>query len=93
MSKKTIFTCDKCGHEQDTDNQFWTVSVGFVYGTGTVGFGNGAKSLQVCRPCLEGFGLVPQTDVKKTSEAKTPSVEDLIREILGHFVTAEALND
>ena len=78
---QTIYKCDKCGHEQHTPEQFWTVGVtADCWGMGSKFVPD--KSLQVCRPCLEHLGIYPR---QKTIESPTyapPSLEELIREIL-----------
>ena len=76
----TIYKCDKCGNEQTTKEQFWTVGVIAT----TSHSSSGAlpiKSIHVCRPCLESFGIYVQ---KKKDELlpKPPTVEELIREII-----------
>lgn len=83
MSRKTIYTCDKCKSEQLTPEQFWTVGVQanhYPTASGTYDFVEG-KKLEVCRPCLESFGIYVRT---RENEPKptVPTVEELIRQIL-----------
>lgn len=83
MSRKVIYTCDKCGAEQLTHEQFWTVGVQANHFGATVGpydFVDG-KKLEVCRPCLESFGIHVTTK-KNEPQPKPPTVEELIREII-----------
>lgn len=83
MSIRTIYKCDKCGNEQATAEQFWTVGVSakhHMYGSNN-DFVAG-KSLEVCRPCLESFGIHVQKKPGETTPSPVPSVEDLIREII-----------
>lgn len=83
MTIKTIYTCDKCGNEQDKPDQFWTVGVSASSGSMPTNYFVQDKSMHVCRPCLESFGIHVR---KKAEDAqnppKIPSVEDLIRELV-----------
>lgn len=81
MSIKTIYKCDKCGSEQESNNQFWTVGV-------TANCSNYAsrdfvagKSMQVCRPCLESFGIHVQHKQDEPAQ-QPPTLEELILEII-----------
>ena len=85
MSIKTIYICDKCGAEQVTPEQFWTVGLWAVYSaTRTTAEQNeyvADKRVQVCRPCLESFGI--HVRIKDSVDpAPQPTIEELIREIL-----------
>lgn len=83
MAVKTIYTCDKCGSEQDSSDQFWTVGVSANCATYPADWFVTGKSLQVCRPCLESFGIHVQKKPEHAESPPTiPSVEDLIREIM-----------
>ena len=84
MTIETIYKCDKCGSEQSDNKQFWKVGV-FAssfncqappYITSVSG-----KEIQVCRSCLESFGIYVQK--KKDEEPpKLPTIEELIGEII-----------
>ena len=80
---KTIYICEKCGHEQLTDQQFWKVGVQahpINYPHTAHSFVTG-KTMDVCRPCLESFGLHVQK--KQDGPAQpVPTVEDLIKAII-----------
>ena len=80
---KTIYICEKCGHEQLTDQQFWKVGVQahpINYPHTANSFVTG-KTMEVCRPCLESFGIHVQQ--KQDGPAQpVPTVEDLIKEII-----------
>ena len=85
MSVKTIYTCDKCGAEQLSAEQFWTVGVWAIHSVNNLPTNPSEfvqnKSMQVCRPCLELLGIHVKT--KPGAEIATPpTVEELIREIL-----------
>lgn len=84
MSIVTIYKCDKCGCEQHTSDQFWTVGIiadHFQYSSRR----NFVKdmNIQVCRPCLESFGIHVMT--KPEPEHRKPTVEDLIGEIISLY--------
>ncbi len=88
MSTTTIYKCDKCGAEQLNRSQFWTVGVKAYcidnpYGGSyeDAGFVSAAHKMEVCRPCLESFGINVQKREAPPVQP-TPSLEDLIREIV-----------
>ena len=85
---RTIYKCDKCGNEQDTPAQFWTVGVTANHAL-YVGndFVNG-KSMNVCRKCLESFGIHVQTKPDDPKHVEPPTLEDLIIEIVQRAVGA-----
>ena len=89
MSTKMIYTCDKCGAEQLDGSQFWTVAVSAhegLHADDTYHRVN-KMSIQVCRVCLEGFGIHAQAETKAKPEYNPPSLEDLIREIVTRSVS------
>ena len=90
MSVKTLYTCDKCGSVQETADQFWTVGVTANHGmhpeaqnlyvnTVTIPLD---KHVQVCRPCLESFGIHVMQKPSDPPKPQLPTVEELIREII-----------
>ena len=80
MSVITTYTCDRCGAQQATTEQFWTVGVCYAaYSspiTRTI-----YKSIHACRACVEEMGLVPTIRTGK-QPAPPPTIEDLIRGII-----------
>ena len=83
MSVKTIYTCDKCGNEQFTKDQFWVVGVSAATLGERVGIGYVKdKLIHVCRPCLDSFGIYEQTKPSDPPNPELPTVEELIREII-----------
>lgn len=87
MTVKTIYICDKCGSEQDSSKQFWTVGVTATCSIHPDPHGYRRfvedKYLQVCRPCLESFGIHVQTRPEhKDNPPQIPTIEELIREIV-----------
>lgn len=89
MSVKTIYTCDKCKGEQETDDQFWSVGVvaradyNKKLDTGYTTYVSN-MSMQVCRPCLESFGIhvTKKKDTVSPSNIPEPTLEDRIRELV-----------
>ena len=83
MAVKTIYTCDKCGNEQEKPDQFWTVGVSATHSVYPSNNYVQDKSMHVCRPCLESLGIhVQKKPEHEENPPKIPSVEDLIREIV-----------
>ena len=74
----TIYKCDKCGNELPSKEQFWTVEIitSSVYNSR-----HSEAVIEVCRPCLESFGINVPKDKAKILPPP-PTVEDLIREII-----------
>ncbi len=90
MSVRTIYKCDKCGKEQETHEQFWKVGVVAYPFTGTLNtyspFVTREHEQQVCRPCLESYGLFVQTRNKEAATQSAPTLEDLIIELVHETV-------
>ncbi len=84
MIHPATYECDKCKKIQDTPEQFWEVGIkaqAFNYTSDS--FVNEKFKMQVCRPCLESFGIYAQQ--RKASEApapQPPTLEELIVEIV-----------
>ena len=76
-----IYKCDKCGNEQTTDHQFWTVGITAAHWPKQSLWAVEGKSIHVCRPCLESFGIhaMERDGVNPPPQL---SVEDLVREIV-----------
>ena len=82
MAVKHIYICDKCGHEQSDTNQFWTVGVTANHATCPKEEFVDGKFMQVCRPCLESFGIHVRHKQKDETPPPIPTVEDLIRDLV-----------
>lgn len=92
MAIKTIYICEKCGQEQLSAEQFWTVGVQAYhhgYSVGKYDFVEG-KKLQVCRRCLESFGIHVKQQNDQESQPVPPTLEDLIAEIIARCTPREA---
>lgn len=91
MAIKTIYICEKCGHEQLSSDQFWTVGVQAYHHNYSVGpreFVEG-KKIQLCRPCLESFGIYVQQRKDPEVQPVTPTLEELIAEIIARCTSSE----
>jgi len=87
MSVIVIYKCDKCDAEQKTQEEFWTVGVTALPYIGTTNTFVQGKSMQVCRPCLESFGIYVQK--KQPHELvipMPPTLEDLIVDLVQRTV-------
>lgn len=84
------YTCDKCGHEQPTDEQMWILGVGYrsVRKYGGYGANDWSSREQMwCRRCLEDVGLVPIAHKRIDPPAPPPpTFEDLVRQIADDVV-------
>lgn len=95
MSVRTIYTCERCKKDQDTESDFYTVGILVQSGSEdftNMGYGNkrcvdSGKQMQVCRTCLEAMGISPWQPEQKPQDTPPPSLEDLIREIVAATVT------
>ena len=77
---KTIYTCDKCNKEQYTADQFWKVGVVARPNNNEITpYQTPVKSIQVCRLCLESFGIHVQ---KKEGVKPSPSPPTIEKRIL-----------
>ncbi len=90
MSITTIYKCDKCGAEQNTPNQFWTVGVVAKHGHDPYQWSDSFtdhKVMQVCRPCLESLGIF--VNPREKAPENTPvTIEALIREIINETINS-----
>jgi hypothetical protein len=73
--------CDKCKKEVDKDAQLWNVDVSASSYPNRNEFHAPQKSTQVCRPCLESFGIHVITR-NHEEPPKAPSISDLVLEII-----------
>jgi hypothetical protein len=86
MSSRTIYKCDRCGKEQETDDQFWTV--GFIVTNRRYQYTyrltdpNFDHKREWCRNCVEEFGLLPRAITPQNPEPIPLSLEDMLREII-----------
>ena len=90
MSVQTIYKCDKCGAEQGTVDQFWTVGVfAHVYNGSLNTYSpaiDGDYKMQVCRKCLEEFGIHASNRPPKEPARAPITLEDLIIELVHETV-------
>jgi hypothetical protein len=87
MAKKTIYTCDKCGAEQLTKTQFWTLQItarteGDEFESSVSGL-----MIEVCRECLEKYGIYSKQKPKQTTEENRVTIESIIKDLIDKAVT------
>ena len=91
----TTYTCDKCGHAQDKNDQMW--NIGVVIGhDASIYYGNRTPNpVQLwCRDCIEGLGLLPPGGGAKDAPPlpdPPPTLEDMIREIVRQETAARTV--
>lgn len=86
MTVKTIYTCDRCGKEQATYDQFWRVDVlcRAFPGAPPATYNCSKKEQHWCRACCEELHLLnymPRKEAVPPSKP-APTLEELIREIV-----------
>lgn len=89
----TTYTCDDCGHEQDTPEQMWHIGVALRHhGTKNNSYEKPREEELWCRNCVEKLGLLPTPKEQKSEEpAPEPmSLEDMIRDIIHEEVSSQA---
>ena len=82
MSVQTIYKCDKCSKEQPTMVQFWEISIS-AKAIDDPYPGRQTATIQVCRACLESYGIYAKKETKEAVGYSPPSTEELILEVLG----------
>ena len=85
MSVRTIYTCEKCGAEQAKPDQFWVVGIQ-AHCINDRPYGQ-VKQMQVCRLCLEAFGIYDNRPAEVQAVNPPPTLEDLIIEIVRNQVS------
>ena len=98
----TTYTCDKCGHAQNKNDQMWDIGVvighhASIYGrdrtpASIYGRDRTPNPVQLwCRDCIEELGLLPPGGGAKDAPPlpdPPPTLEDMIREIVRQETTA-----
>ena len=87
MSHKTVWTCDKCKNEfvmkgGGRPNQYWTIKVMVDHDGISKNYSYPHMTTEVCRPCLETFGIYVTKKPDEEDSPNLPSIEDAIREIV-----------
>ena len=91
MATKTIHTCDKCGTEISGSDQKWKVGVFakcmLPSALADSNFSTRYEvtkdhAMEVCRPCLEAFGIYATKKEQPQEAPQPPTLEDLIRELV-----------
>jgi len=87
MSVTIVRTCDVCGKVIDySKEQFWTVGVYFqgsdhMQSPAVSRSATEFKTINACRKCVEGMGIVPRAETKGVISAP-PTIESLVRDIV-----------
>ncbi len=86
MAIKTIYHCDRCKKEVAKLDDLWELGIearckSLNYGISIKDFVHG-QSMDVCRPCLESFGLYVTEKTPEKEKALELSMEQRIRLIL-----------
>lgn len=89
MAQKTIYTCDKCGAEQETPVQFWTLQVTARTALDEYESSVSGLRIEVCRECLEKYGIYSKQKQKpkQTPEENKVTIESLIKDLIKNAVT------
>lgn len=87
MARKTIYKCDKCGAEQETPVQFWTLQVTARTEGGEFESSVSGLRIEVCRECLEKYGIYSKQKPKQTPEENKVTIESLIKDLINNAVT------
>lgn len=84
MAITTTFRCDRCGREHPTPEQFWHLAVSlWHHGRTPLNPSNEAiNKVDLCRECVEDFGLVPRAPERRDQPVAAPTVEDLLRQMI-----------
>ena len=86
----TTYTCDKCGHSQESGTQMWHVAV-VLKGPGMPWPLFPKITSLWCRKCVETLALLPQGGGAEDAPPPPdplPTLEDMIREIIRNEVEA-----
>lgn len=80
----TKYVCDRCGHEQDTDEQMWAVGIMCDYRlSNSYARADVKHKAMWCRTCTDTLNLTPvQKAAIDAPEPAPPSIEDILREIV-----------
>lgn len=81
----TTYTCDKCGHSQDTNDQMWSIGILIDdYPTSSPSYSSRVPNPNRlwCRACVESLGLLPRAKDAPPLPTPLPTLEDMVREIV-----------
>lgn len=81
MGITTTYECDKCGHEQDTDEQMWGIGIVVTY-PGKPGNYFSREHKLWCRKCAEELGQLKRLPERKDKPVPELTFEDKLREII-----------
>lgn len=93
MAFSQTFTCDRCNHQQDSDDQMWSVAIAYKHGYAAESHLRYANNMYFqhgklwCRKCMEELqllgGMLAIPELGEAEKVKpAPTLEDIIREIV-----------
>ena len=90
MAKNVSYTCDRCNHTQDTEEQMWETGV-LLRHTGSrqhysINFTPQFEQLW-CRKCVESIGLLAPPKSERKEPIPSPTLEDMIRDIVSEEIS------
>lgn len=96
MAIETKYVCDRCKHEQDTDNQMWTVRVFFNHNIHSWRPSNSdTVTLRAlwCRKCREEVGLLSISKAAYNKDKPPPAPKPLTLEEMIYAIADQAIED
>ncbi len=79
----TTYTCDKCGHTQDTGSDMWSLRVSLDTSSGSHQFAMSKRDALWCHSCVSKLGLLPIPAASGPPVYnEEPTFEDMIRQIV-----------
>lgn len=79
------YVCDRCNASQDDPEQMWTVGIAIEHRGGEryLSVGHARHKCLWCRKCCEAVGIIGGLLIAADwEEAKPPTMEDMIRDIV-----------
>ena len=84
----TTYTCDKCGHSQETRKQMWELGITSHCIDGPSRYNTPKEKALWCRKCTQSLGLLPQEKTDPPTPEPVLTLEDIVREIIHEEVEA-----
>jgi hypothetical protein len=87
MSVAVTYKCDRCGHEQETENQMWKVRLAYGYFGYETHFDDKYEK-DWCRDCMAEFGLLINMPETRHPIVPPPTLDDFLRELVRDEIKA-----
>lgn len=78
----TTYKCDRCGHEQNTNDQMWTIKVFIDHHGHDSQWSFNKINVLWCRACVDEVGFLGKPSTPNVQEATRGTLEDSFREIV-----------